>query len=133
MEVLAGTYKIVYQALALDGTETVFTKNDVEVEGNSITESNHDFSSGVAMIGVQSESGELIDATVNFYEELSGKNVSGSRTYTSSRSNPKKFVLNPGTYKVKIQTLGKHKGYNESFSLTIKEGDTIEKLIITSN
>ena len=133
MEVLAGTYKIVYQALALDGMETLFTKNDVEVEGNSTTESNHDFSSGVAMIGVESANGELVDATVNFYEESSGKNVSGSRTYTSSRSNPKEFVLNPGTYTVKIQTLGKHKGHNEAFSIIIQAGETVEKLIITGN
>ena len=81
------------------------------------------------MIGVKTASGELVDATVNILESTSGKNVASGRTYTSVANNPRKFVLNPGTYNVKIVTLGKHKGNSKTLTMTIKKGETEENII----
>ena len=80
------------------------------------------------MIGVKSGN-ELVDATVNFTEANTKTWITGKRTYTSEANNPKKFLLNPGTYTVKIQTLGKHKGKSETFTITVKAGETIQKII----
>jgi Ca-activated chloride channel family protein len=129
MEVPAGIYKVTYQALAMKGMETFYEVEQVEVQANAVTESSHDFETGIAMIGVKTASGELVDATVNFIEINSGKNVAGSRTYTSENNNPREFLLNPGNYEVKIITLGVHKGHKETFSLTVKKGETVEKTI----
>jgi len=129
MEVPAGKYKITYQALNMEGIEIYTEVDNVEIKGNAINSVSHDFKSGIAMIGVKSKSGELIDATVNFFEKTTGKNVAGARTYTSKSSNPKKFILSPGTYTVKIVTLGAHKGNSDTFSITVKEGETVEKIM----
>lgn len=129
MEVPAGNYKVTYQALNLEGIDIYVEVNDVEVQANTTNSISHDFKSGIVMIGVKTASGELIDATVNFHEINTRKNVAGARTYTSDSSNPKKFILNPGTYEVKISTVGKHKGYKDSFTIIVEEGKTVEKSI----
>ncbi|MGK2861060.1 MAG: vWA domain-containing protein, partial [Chitinophagaceae bacterium] len=129
MEVPAGNYKVTYQALIIEGIDIYVEVKDVEIKANITNSISHDFKSGIAMIGVKTASGELVDATVNFQEASTGKNVAGSRTYASESSNPKKFVLNPGTYEVKIMTLGAYKGKNESFTMTIEEGKTVEKIV----
>ncbi|MBK9257546.1 MAG: VWA domain-containing protein [Saprospiraceae bacterium] len=129
MEVPAGIYKVSYSALNIEGIDIYIELSDVEVKANTTNSISHDFKSGIAMIGVRTANGELIDATVNFQEKSTEKNVAGGRTYTSDSSNPKKFVLNPGTYEVKIVTVGKHKGKNDSFTITIEAGKTAEKII----
>jgi Ca-activated chloride channel family protein len=129
MEVPAGMYKVTFQALAMKGLETFHEVENVVVEANATTELSHNFDTGIAMIGVQTAGGELIDATVNFTEIKSGKHVAGGRTYTTASNNPKKFLLNPGEYAVKIVTLGAHKGHTETFTVTVKKGETMEKKI----
>ncbi|MEZ4972443.1 MAG: VWA domain-containing protein [Cyclobacteriaceae bacterium] len=129
MEVPAGSYKVTYQALALEGIDINAEIDNVQVSAGKVNSISHDFKSGIAMIGVKTTSGELIDATVNFHEKTTGKNVAGSRTYTSEKNNPRKFVLNPGTYDVKVVTLGAHKGKNETFTIVVKEGEIVEKIL----
>lgn len=129
MEVPAGTYKVSFQGLVMKGNETYTEIENVEVKSNTTTPLIHNFETGKAMIGVKTASGELIDATVNFHEVDSNKNVAASRTYTSSSSNPREFLLSTGTYKVKIVTLGVHKGKTETFTIEIKKGETATKII----
>jgi len=129
MEVAAGLYKVTYLAINMEGIDINVEVNDIEVKANATNSISHDFKSGIAMIGVKRVSGELIDATVNFYEKSTGKNVAAGRTYTSDKSNPKKFILSQGTYEVKIATVGKYKGKKDSFTITIEADKTIEKII----
>lgn len=129
MEVPAGKYKITFQALVMKGVDTYFEVDNIEVKSNSITPIAHNFETGTAMIGVQTSSGELIDATVNFTEINSSKRVAGSRTYTSANNNPREFLLNPGTYSVKIVTLGVHKGNSETFTIEVRKGETVTKIL----
>ena len=129
MEVPAGHYRITYSALNLKGLDINKEMEDVEVKANTTKAIFHDFKSGVALIGVTTKSGELIDATVNVHDKTSGKNVAGNRTYTSKSSNPKEFLLNPGTYEVRVITLGAHKGQKSTFTITVKQGETVEKTI----
>lgn len=129
MEVAAGLYRVTYLALNLKGMAINAELENVEIKSNATNSISHDFKSGTAMIGVKTASGELIDATVNFHEKTSSKGVAVSRTYTSESSNPKEFLLTPGTYEVKIRTLGAHKGHNETFTVIVKEGETVEKIV----
>jgi Ca-activated chloride channel family protein len=129
LEVNPGVYDVNILMLQIKGISIKHTIEGVEVKPNETIPISHNFESGIAMVGVKTASGELIDATVNFNETTTGKNVVGGRTYTSAKNNPKKFMLNPGTYKVKIITLGAHKGHSDTFTLTIKTGETIEKII----
>jgi Ca-activated chloride channel family protein len=129
MEVPAGNYNITFQALAMNGMETFFQIDDVKISSNETTPLVHNFETGKAMIGVKTASGELIDATVNFYDINSGEGVAAARTYTSSNNNPREFLLNPGTYSVKIVTLGAHKGKTETITIEVKQGETVTKII----
>ncbi|MBK7805173.1 MAG: VWA domain-containing protein [Saprospiraceae bacterium] len=129
MEVPAGNYKVTYSALNIEGIGIFVEIRDVVVKANETNSISHDFKSGIAMIGVKNLNGELIDATVNFMEKSTGKNVASGRTYISDSSNPKKFILSPGTYEVKIATVGKYKGKKDSFTVTIEADKTIEKII----
>lgn len=129
MEVPAGIYKVTFQALtAMKGLSTYYEVENVEVKAAETTPLAHNFETGIAMIGAKTSGGELIDATINIIEVNSNKNVASGRTYTSPGNNPRKFILNPGTYKVKLVTLGKHKGSNKTVTLTVKQGDTVENV-----
>ena len=129
MEVNPGTYDVTFTALRIKGLETTYRIENIEIKAGESKSVTHNFESGMAMIGVRTTGGELIDATVKFTEVNSGKNVDNGRTYTSASSNPKSFILNPGNYSVKITSLGKHKGISDSFNITINAGATTEKLL----
>lgn len=129
MEVPAGTYKVTFQALKLEGLTINQELDKVEVKAGVIMPLSHNFESGKALIGVQTTGGELIDATVNFHDTDSGKNISGARTYTAASSNPREFILTPGTYTIKIITLGTHKGKSETLTVEIKQGETLTKIL----
>jgi len=79
------------------------------------------------MIGSTSSDG-LVDAMVRVVEVNSNTTVAGARTYTSESSNPRKFILNPGTYQVTLSALGSYAGKTETFSVAVEEGATIEKI-----
>ena len=129
LEINPGMYDVLIQALKIEGIETNFKIENIEVKANETSTIRYNFKSGIALIGVKTSGGELIDSTVNFFEKTTGKNVAAARTYTSNTSNPKPFILNPGTYDVKVVTLGKHSGHSETFSIIVKEGETVEKQI----
>jgi Ca-activated chloride channel family protein len=71
----------------------------------------------------------LVDALVNFVETTSNNNVAAARTYTSESTNPRKFILNPGTYRVEIMATGKYGGKKENITINLKENETVEKII----
>ena len=128
LELDPGIYNINVLILQVKGAHVEHTFSDVKVEASSKQTLSHVFESGQVSVGIQSVNGELIDATINFYDLESGKNVDAGRSYTSKSSNPRLFVLSPGQYEVKVKTLGKHKGHQQSFEFELKAGQRIEKL-----
>ena len=127
-EVNPGVYDVYVKALRIKGSVIEHKIEQVTVIGGETVPAKHDFKSGIAKIGVKTAT-ELVDATVNFKDLETGKSVAGSRTYTSESSNPKEFILTPGNYEVKINTLGKHKGTSKVFKIEVKTGATVEKII----
>ncbi len=126
-EVNPGLYDVEVKALVMKGMEIAYLFENVEVKGNDTIDLEHNFKTGIAMIGANSTTG-LVDAVVNIYEVESKKNVANGRTYTSENNNPKQFLLNPGTYEVKVTALGEHKGKQDTFTIIVKEGETVEKI-----
>ncbi|MEZ5033005.1 MAG: VWA domain-containing protein [Saprospiraceae bacterium] len=124
-EVNPGTYDIEMTAMRLEGTGITHRINGLTIAGGETVEVSHDFLSGTVRIGVTSADG-LVDALVHFADPATGKNLASGRTYTSDSSNPKTFLLTPGTYKVSVAGLGKHKAGKKTFSLTVNAGETIE-------
>lgn len=128
MQVPPGVYSANVQVLAVEGMVTNFEVPDIEVRASEVTELEHTFETGIAMIGV-TMGDELVDAIVNISDRASGKRVAGSRTYTSDSSNPRKFVLTPGEYSVKFSSLGKHKGHSDTFEMTVEANGTFERVV----
>ena len=128
IEVNAGNYEVEVQALALKGLSLKHRFENVVVEANETNALNYDYTSGELKIGVSTQSGELVDATVNVYQDERKKHVASGRTYTSDTSNPKKIIIQPGTYEIKIKPLGKHKGATKTEKITVSPGKTMTKI-----
>ncbi|MCB0770395.1 MAG: VWA domain-containing protein [Flavobacteriales bacterium] len=129
MEVPAGYYKVTFQALVIKGPDTYFEMDSVMIEPNMTIPISHNFDSGTALIGVRTANGELIDATVNFHDATTGERIDGARTYTSPNNNPRSFLLDPGTYQVKIVTLGEHQGHSKTIEVTVVTGETTTRTL----
>ena len=74
------------------------------------------------MIGAK-DGEQLVDATINIVDINSKKTVSSGRTYTSATSNPKAYIVSPGSYIVKVKALGTYKGQLDEIDVTIKAGE----------
>lgn len=127
-ELNPGMYDVEVKAIAIDGIAITHRIENVVVKGNETIEVEHNFKSGIAMIGAKSAGG-LVDAVVSVIEVNSKKSVASGRTYTAETSNPKRIVLNPGTYEVTLSTVSEPKGKKETFRMEIKEGETFEKVV----
>lgn len=99
------------------------------VESGKTVEISHNFKTGKAALGVKSGA-ELVDATINIKDKSTGKSVAGGRSYTSASSNPKEYMLNPGTYEVVVKAVKKEMaGKAEIFIIEVKHGETVEHIV----
>ena len=73
----------------------------VDLPGVAESTDCRDVGEGTLRIGAR-QAGELVDVTVRIKSMESGKPGAKGRTYTSPKSNPKRFVLLPGRYRVGI-------------------------------
>jgi len=119
IEVNTGNYDLELLPLKIEGISKKQIIEDISVDANKTNPVSYDYKTGVLAIGVKLKSGELVDATIRVAEIESNKNVAGGRTYTKASSNPKKMILQPGTYEIKIKTLGIHKGTTKTAKVTI--------------
>lgn len=124
-----GIYNVKMEALVINGVERIHMIEGLIVNENEVASAEHLFRSGIALIGATSSEG-LVDATVRIVETNSKTNVAGARTYTSDSSNPRQFILNPGTYEVTLNALGSLAGKTETFSIVVEEGKTTEKITV---
>ncbi len=128
LEINPGVYNVEVQAMVIQGIDIKKTIENIEVEAGETKEVEHNYKTGIVMIGAVNSSG-LVDALVNFVETTSNNNVAAARTYTSESSNPRKFILNPGTYRVEIMATGKYGGKKETITINLKENETVEKIM----
>lgn len=96
---------------------------NLEVNAGETTERTVEFSSGILSVGAVSENG-LEDVTVSVKEAKTGEAVAGGRTYTDPKTNPKEFVLSPGTYKVTVKAVKLKEASPKEFEIEVKEGET---------
>ena len=124
VEVNPGIYKVTIQALAtMEGLDTYTDFENVKIESGNITPISHDFKTGNFQIYTK-VNGENIDCIVKIKEKISGTSVAGSRTYTRGT----KFLLNPGSYQVKVKPLGHNKGKNpQTFTIMVRQGELTTK------
>ncbi len=122
IELNPGSYEVELKPLKVEGLNVNRRFKDIEVSAGQIAEVTHNFKSGIAMIGANSSDG-LVDATVRIIDTSAGKAVANGRTYTSESNNPRKFILQPGTYEVRLKALGAHKGKTATLTMEVKAGE----------
>ncbi len=126
-EIPPGTYDVAVRGLNVLGMEHTHEIKNVVVKPSEVSEVSHNYQTGLFSIKV-THNGELLDAITNIIHIESGTSVGGSRTYTSSNSNPRKFILLPGKYRLKVRPV-KIKGDEKTLDFTIEGGDTVTKEI----
>ena len=127
-EVNPGIYDIVLQAMVIEGVDIKTRIENVEIKAGEDRNIDYVFKSGIAMIGAKSPGG-LVDAMVKIKDVKSKEIVSTRRTYKDAGSNPRKFILSPGTYEVSVEGLGDHGGKVQKVTIDVKAGESIEKII----
>ncbi len=123
VEVNPGAYKISIQALKMEGVNTYTEFESIKIQADSTTPISYDFKTGNFEIFTKFGS-ENIDTVVTIKEVNSGTSVAGSRTYDKGA----KFLLNPGSYEVKVAPLGVHKDKKlQIFTMEVKQGELTTK------
>lgn len=128
MEVTPGMYDVKVKAMSIKGKTAETIIENVEVKAGKTIGIEHNFLSGIANIGV-TKNGELVDCTVRIIDAAAAKQIVTSRTYTSPKSNPKTFILSPGTYTVKLRGKKNGKNTDQKFSITVEEGKEVTKVV----
>jgi Ca-activated chloride channel family protein len=125
VEVNPGTYKVTIQALKMKGMDTYTQLENITIKAGQTTPITVKFATGTTFI--DSKVNETsIDSVVSISDINSGTNVAGGRTYDRGRE----FLLNPGTYSVKVIPLGGYKDRKtQTFTVQVKEGETVTKTV----
>ena len=123
VDLTAGRYRVLLRALEIEGKPEVMLEG-LEVPPGGRAEIAHDFVSGGLRIGAKDAGGALVDAVVRIYAD--GKRVAQNRTYKQPKTNPKDFVLEPGTYRVEVKPIG---GTSRSVELQVSAGTTVERVL----
>ncbi|MBT8401367.1 MAG: VWA domain-containing protein, partial [Rhodothermia bacterium] len=120
IRISSGVYDIEISSVEIDGgADTTLT--GVEVMGSQRTERSHEFKSGALLVGTKLGDA-LVDSVVRIAEPSTGTRVDQSRTYTSDTSNPSRFVLPPGTYRITAKPVRPRGLGEQSREVTIATG-----------
>jgi Ca-activated chloride channel family protein len=118
----AGRYRVTVGSVEIFG-QPEHDFGVVEVEPRGRVDITHAFESGDLLVGALRR-GELVDALVHIYGS-DGKQVAQARTYKAPNTNPKRFVLVPGDYRVEISEI---RGKKKTVAVTIAAGETSEQM-----
>lgn len=124
-EITPGTYDVEVKALEMSGT-VLLRQERVVVEPQRETAVDFDFASGTLRIGA-TLGGALADAIVSVVDAASGEAVDSARTYAHDKSNPKEFILEPGTYRVEVRPT--REGERRQIEVTVEAGATVEQMV----
>lgn len=121
-----GIYNVEVTALEIK-TNPKQTLEGVEVLSGETVEKFVDYSSGTIKVGaLQGE--KFHDAVVKIVDTTTEENIAQSRTYSSSKSNPKTFEVPPGVYNIIVEPLGIKGIAPQTYDgIEVKAGETVEE------
>ena len=123
-EITPGTYDLEAQSVEMTGVVRL-RREGVTVEPEGSAEVAFEFASGTLRIGA-TRAGELLDVTVNVVDIATGQSVGSGRTYAEPRTNPKEFILAPGTYRLDLKA---RDGAQRTFEVVIEPGGSVEEMV----
>ncbi len=122
-----GVYDLVFKSVEIGGRpEIKITKKELGSAGN--LKFTHNFESGELSIGAK-KGQELVDATLNVVSIKTGKSVEAGRTYKAPASNPKKFILEPGRYRVDLKPVRQEGLAEKSITVEVTAKGSVEKIV----
>ncbi|MEO1260201.1 MAG: VWA domain-containing protein [Bacteroidota bacterium] len=125
-ELNGGTYEAEVLLLKIKGD--IKQTRTFSINANQADTVRVNIETGIAFIGAE-KNGELMDATVNIVKIGETKSVAAARTYSSSSSNPKKFILLPGKYKAELVGVTKAiKRIKKEIEFEVKAGGEVTKM-----
>jgi Ca-activated chloride channel family protein len=123
----AGVYDVAVGSVEL-ASPTIERFDGVAVKPGERVELVHEYQSGALRVGAKNGAG-LIDAVVTIHRAGEPAQIAAGRTYTSEKTNPKEFVLMPGTYRVVVGPVrlpGKEKKESQ---IEVPAGKTAEWIV----
>lgn len=127
LKIPPGVYDIVFSSVEISGRpEVKVLKKELGSAGN--LKFTHNFESGELKIGAKNTQG-LVDATISIVDTKTGKNVGAGRTYQDPKNNPKSFILQPGQYRVELNSVKPAGLGKKSVTVEITAKGTVEKIV----
>ena len=120
-----GRYDVTVKSVKIKGLAIEHSFKDVVIQPGQMTSLSHDFKSGVLKVKT-TYNGALCDAGVNITSGEPKKSVGGSRTYANPKSNPKSYLLNPGTYEITVRPVRVPGASRKSVKVELKAGEELE-------
>lgn len=127
-ELAPGVYDVIINSVTIKGITSKAIIGRVHIKPNETTSLVHEFQSAELSVGA-SFKGALCDAAVDIYSLDTKHSVEARRTYASASSNPKKFILSPGTYEVTVKGIKVEGDPEEVFKITIQNGEKVERWV----
>ena len=121
----AGTYTLTTSSVEIEN-ETKQTIENIVVAPNQRVDHEVSYESGILKVGATYQ-GELTDVTVRITNEEGA--VAQGRTYTSATSNPKTFMLLPGTYTVTLKGLKVEGTPSKIIEVEVGKEETVERMV----
>jgi Ca-activated chloride channel homolog len=125
-ELTPGVYDVEIKALNIEGSQPEKFEA-VEIKASETVEKTAKFSSGVLKVGAR-EGEKLVDAAVYITDSRTGERIAQGRTYTKSTSNPKEFILIPGSYSITLKALKIEGNPEETFEVEVKAQEELERI-----
>jgi Ca-activated chloride channel homolog len=125
-ELTPGVYDVEIKALNIEGSQPEKFEA-VEIKASETVEKTAKFSSGVLKVGAR-EGEKLVDAAVYITDSRTGERIAQGRTYTKATSNPKEFILIPGSYSVTLKALKIEGNPEETFEVEVKAQEELERI-----
>ncbi len=127
LNVPPGNYDLVIASVEISGKPE--KKYENIVLGSSGNQAfSHNFESGTFSIGTK-QGTAYVDATVSIVNLKSGKVAASGRTYQSAESNPKLFMLEPGSYRVDLSPVKPAGLGKKSINIEITAKGLEEKMV----
>lgn len=126
LKVPPGRFDIVISSVEISGKPEKRFQN-VDLGSGSSQLFTHNFESGELNIGAQ-QGAQLVDAVISIVNAKTGKSVATGRSYQSADSNPKVFILEPGSYRVELKPVKPAGLPPKSFNVDVKAGGRTEQM-----
>jgi Ca-activated chloride channel family protein len=121
-----GSYDLVIASVEISGKpEKKYSNIELGSAGNQ--KFAHNFESGELTVGA-AQGSLLVDAVVSIINTKTGKSVATGRTYQSADSNPKTFILEPGSYRVELNPVKPAGLSKKNFTVEVPAGGHAEQM-----